>query len=146
MATCKECLHFNVCESFCGGIPRIMMLGNNAERDCGYYKPAADVVPKSEVEELKADLEVWKQNRFNIYQMLDLYKMTQQEVAREIFEEIEEYAELQIESLNIAEKVDSRGADFFGGGKQAFVLLLDRLAELKKKYTEGEPNGKGKGM
>ena len=62
----------------------------------------------------------------------------QSEVAREIFEEIEEYAELQIESLNIAEKVDSRGTDFFGGGKQAFVLLLDRLAELKKKYTEGE--------
>lgn len=38
MATCKECLHFQVCESFCGGIPRIMMLGNNADRDCGYFK------------------------------------------------------------------------------------------------------------
>lgn len=58
------------------------------------------------------------------------------EVAREIFEEIEEYAELQIESLNIVEKVYLSGAAFFGGGKQAFVLLLDRLAELKKKYTE----------
>ena len=61
------------------------------------------------------------------------------EVAREIFEEIEEYAELQIESLNIAEKVDLSGAAFFGGGKQAFVLLLDRLAELQKKYTQPEP-------
>lgn len=61
------------------------------------------------------------------------------EVAREIFEEIEEYAELQIESLNIVEKVDLSGAAFFGGGKQAFVLLLDRLAELKKKYTQSEP-------
>ena len=60
-------------------------------------------------------------------------------VAREIFEEIEEYAELQIESLNIVEKVDLSGAAFFGGGKQAFVLLLDRLAELKKKYTQSEP-------
>ena len=58
------------------------------------------------------------------------------EVAREIFEEIEKYAELQIESLNIVEKVDLSGAAFFGGGKQAFVLLLDRLAELKKKYME----------
>lgn len=66
------------------------------------------------------------------------------EVAREIFEEIEEYAELQIESLNIAEKVDLSGAAFFGGGKQAFVILLDRLAELKKKYTEPEsPDMKG---
>lgn len=61
------------------------------------------------------------------------------EVARKIFEEIEEYAELQIESLNIAEKVDLSGAAFFGGGKQAFVILLDRLAELKKKYTQSEP-------
>ncbi|MBQ5772482.1 MAG: hypothetical protein IIW07_03180 [Clostridia bacterium] len=61
------------------------------------------------------------------------------EVAREIFEEIEEYAELQIESLNIAEKVDLSGAAFFDGGKQAFVILLDRLAELKKKYTQPEP-------
>ena len=60
------------------------------------------------------------------------------EVAREIFEEICEYAEQQIEALIIAEKVDTSGADFFGGGKQAFVLLLDRIAELKKKYTEGE--------
>ena len=58
------------------------------------------------------------------------------EVAREIFEEICEYAEQQIEALSIAEKVDTSGADFFGGGKQAFVLLLDRIAELKKKYTE----------
>ena len=57
------------------------------------------------------------------------------EVAREIFEEICEYAEQQIEALSIAEKVDTSGADFFGGGKQAFVLLLDRIAELKKKYT-----------
>jgi hypothetical protein len=72
-------------------------------------------------------------------QDIDYLKVLNQiktEVAREIFEEIEEYAELQIESLNIAEKLDSSGADFFGGGKQAFVLLLDRLAELKKKYTE----------
>ena len=58
------------------------------------------------------------------------------EVAREIFEEIEEFAELQIEALNIAEKVDASGTDFFGGGKQAFCRLLEHLAELKKKYTE----------
>ncbi len=57
------------------------------------------------------------------------------EIAREIFGEIGEYAEQQIEALSIAEKVDPRGIDFFDGGKQAFVLLLDRLAELKKKYT-----------
>lgn len=94
--------------------------------------PAADVVPKSEVEELK--------KAYANYEETTGLKKAKQEVAREIFEEIEEYAELQIESLNIAEKVDLSGADFFGGGKQAFVLLLDRLAELKKKYTKGQEN------
>ena len=84
------------------------------------YAPTADVVPKSEVEELKADLEVWKQNRFNIFQMLELYKMTEQEVASEIFAEIDravENAELE-------------------WGTICGVKLC--IAELKKKYTEGE--------
>jgi ADP-dependent phosphofructokinase/glucokinase len=83
-------------------------------------QPTADVVPKSEVEELKADLEVWKQNRFNIFQRLELYKMTRQEVAREIFAEIDravENAELE-------------------WGTICGVKLC--IAELKKKYTEGE--------
>lgn len=50
--------------------------------------PTVDVVPKSEVEKLKADLIVWKQNRFNIYQRLELYEITRQKVAREIFEDV----------------------------------------------------------
>ena len=49
----------------------------------------ADVVPKSDVDKLKADVEVWRQNRFNIFQRLECYKMARQKVAREIFEEIE---------------------------------------------------------
>jgi len=98
--------------------------------------PTADVVPKSEVEDYKHN---WQKihDSYNA-DCLEHYNKGQQDAAREIFEEIEEYAELQIESLNIAEKLDSSGADFFGGGKQAFVLLLDRLAELKKKYPGGE--------
>ena len=97
--------------------------------------PTADVVPKSEVEDYKHN---WQKihDSYNA-DCLEHYNKGQQDAAREIFEEIEEYAELQIESLNIAEKLDSSGADFFGGGKQAFVLLLDRLAELKKKYPGG---------
>ena len=100
--------------------------------------PTADVVPKSEVEKLYKEID--RLSQVVLYHdsfKADEIKDARQEVAREIFEEIEEYAELQIESLNIAEKVDSRVADFFGGANQAFVLLLDRLAELKKKYTEG---------
>ena len=73
--------------------------------------PTADVAPKS-------DVEIWKQNRFNLYQRLELYKITRQEVAREIFDEIER----EIDSI--------RGMNF------AMQALDDFLAELKKKYTE----------
>ena len=75
-----------------------------------------DVVPKSEVEKLKADVEVWKQNRFNIYQKLECYKMTRAKVAREIFEEIEKH--LIFNAYGIATISDKT------------------FAELKKKYTE----------
>ena len=87
-------------------------------------QPTADVAPRAEVNEA-----YWEGVEYGNKDCAAL-------VARKIFEEIEEYAELQIESLNIVENVDLSCAAFFGGGKQAFVLLLDRLAELKKKYTE----------
>ena len=96
-----------------------------------------DVAPRAEFEALKDEADRYKRYYFR-HDYDEMIAEAKAEVAREIFEEIEEYAELQIESLNIAEKVDLSGAAFFGGGKQAFVLLLDRLAELKKKYTEAE--------
>ncbi len=86
-----------------------------------HEQPTADVVPKSEVERLQTDVEVWKQNRFNIFQRLELYEMTRQKVAREIFEEIEKY-----ECHNL-----------FGEPKM-YMLYDAQYAELKKKYTEGE--------
>lgn len=106
--------------------------------------PTADVVSKSEVEELSGKYEDLKLKYADLQkdkdELIACGDDKKADVAREIFEEIEEYAELQIESLNIAAKVDLSGAVFFGGGKQAFVLLLDRLAELKKKYME-QKNG-----
>lgn len=96
-----------------------------------------DVVPMAEFEALKDEADRYKRYYFR-HDYDEMIAEAKAEVAREIFEEIEEYAELQIESLNIAEKVDLSGAAFFGGGKQAFVLLLDSIAELKKKYTEAE--------
>lgn len=96
-----------------------------------------DVAPRAEFEALKDEADRYKRYYFR-HDYDEMITEAKAEVAREIFEEIEEYAELQIESLNIAEKVDLSGAAFFGGGKQAFVLLLDSLAELKKKYTEAE--------
>lgn len=104
--------------------------------------PTADVVPKSEVEELKADLEVWKQNRFNIFQMLELYKMTMQEAAREIFEEIENWFELYSErEYSFAE--EEKAKEHYPEAEAhdyALDIINDLrtlcIAELKKKYTE----------
>ena len=85
--------------------------------------PTADAVPKSEVDELKADVEVWKQNRFNIFQRIECYDMTRKKVAREIFEEIKKPILSQL-GISTMEK------------KEAYHYCLDVLDELKKKYTE----------
>ena len=109
------------CEVACAEIDKgDLLVGNNADfaKEIINRTPAADVVPKSEVEKLKADVEVWKQNRFNIYQKLECYKMTRAKVAREIFEEIEKH--LIFNAYGIATISDKT------------------FAELKKKYTEGE--------
>lgn len=74
-------------------------------------QPTADVVPKSE-------LEIWKQNRFNIFQSIECYDMTRKKVAREIFEDIEESCVVR-----------------FGN---THVFDTDRFDELKKKYSEEE--------
>ena len=112
--------------------------------------PTADVVPKSEVEKLKADVEVWKQNRFNIYQKLECYKMTRAKVAREIFGEIEkaqkEIVDRMQEFINECKQYSESTVDYFGGKYEAMEvdlrlvksILTDKNAELKKKYTEGE--------
>lgn len=96
--------------------------------------PTADVVPKSEVEKLKSDLLVWKQNRFNIFQRLECYEMTRQKIAREIFAEIEQ----QLRGL----------FDFFRQDdcireSSAIMLAISEIAELKKKYTEENQNVNG---
>jgi hypothetical protein len=85
---------------------------------CELFKPTADVAPKSEVEKLQNELVIWKQNRFNLYQKLECYEKARQKVAREIFEEIEK---MLIDSTHIPDC--------------ARFVDIDKLAELKKKYT-----------
>ena len=77
----------------------------------------ADVVPKSEVEQLKIELEAMRTSA-NAYKMH--YENAKQEVAREIFDEIEKYWIKSDTLPDCARLVD-----------------LDKIAELKKKYTGG---------
>lgn len=77
---------------------------------------------KAEVGKLQNELVIWKQNRFNLFQRLECYKMARQKVASEIFAEIDEIL-FDYENA-IQEKY-----------RNAFET---RFAELKKKYAEIE--------
>jgi hypothetical protein len=73
--------------------------------NCVYNSPTADVVPKSEVEGLRNDIDI-------------SYEYGKIDAAREIFEEIEK---ILIDSAYIPDC--------------ARFVDIDKLAELRKKYT-----------
>lgn len=77
--------------------------------------PAADIVPKSEVEELQIELQAMRMSA-NSYKMH--CENARAEVAREIFEEIEKFIYRYLND-----------ADYTGGD-----IIYD-IAELKNKYT-----------
>ena len=81
--------------------------------------PTADVVPKSEVAILNVQLEAMR-GAANSYKMH--YEKAKAEVAREIFEEIES------KKIFLIDRV----------GQMGIVVRIKDIAELKKKYIEGE--------
>jgi hypothetical protein len=96
-------------------------------------QPTADVAPNSEVEQwyheyhtIKDELKQEKTYHRETEKLADKYcvelQTAKSEVAREIFAEIEE---------NIFENLNRNYAD-------RYFNLIVKIAELKKKYTEGE--------
>lgn len=81
--------------------------------------PAAEVVPSNEVDKLKGDIEVWKQNRFNLFQRLECYAMARKKVAREIFKDIK----FEIHQL------------IFVPDETRAERIEEVLTEIEKKYT-----------
>lgn len=83
-------------------------------------EPTADVVPKSEVEQLKAELDKQKlwERLLKAESHAPIIKKAKQEVAREIFEEIEN--------------------KFYYDDVGDFTIDHMDFQELKKKYTESE--------
>lgn len=75
--------------------------------------PRADVVPKSEVERLQIELD-------SMRGAANSYKMHYENLAREIFEEIES------KKIFLADKT----------GKIGVVVKIKDIEDLKKKYTE----------
>ncbi len=112
MVGCKDCIHHEVCDYRDPERYAAIQDLKNACRNC---IPTADVVPKSEVEELKA---IIADHKASEERWEELYSNAKAEVAREIFEEIntikKEYASGDID------------------GNELYV----RLYMLEKKYTE----------
>ena len=125
--------------------------------------PTADVVPQSEVERLNkeldelaeehSDLIVEKDELFDIAekQKIELeamrgaansYKMHYENLAREIFEEIEKIynAEYKFYSKQYRKCNDPDGQSHLDGELTGIELLGEKIAELKKKYIGKDIN------
>jgi hypothetical protein len=102
MALCKDCIHGGLCRFIC--YTRTVLVGSNAEKRCKYFKPAADVVPKNEISEMVEKI---------VSTTDKVICEAKSEVAREIFEEIEDL--------------------FF---KNGVFIHIPSYNKLKKKYTE----------
>ncbi len=87
------------------------------------YAPAADVVPKSEVERLTIDMNAARLGMIAEHERL---KTARADVAREILEDISTYCTGE----------DSTNVDFAIGYLSAMNKVLRGLAEIKQKYTE----------
>lgn len=137
--SCKQCFHYKACKEVSShkGYVDIYYL----ESQCKHFTPTEDVVPRAEVEKLRA--RAFEQGkRDNVYGLTaeelaqkseqlaveleamrsaaNSYKMHYENLAREIFEEIEKV-------VNYALCVD--------------ITDWSSFVELKKKYTEGNRNG-----
>ena len=118
---CENCYHGKVCQ--------YRRIYHDMVVVCEHWQPTADVVPKSAVETLEREFERLKKSMLPSYyqacteeEAIKIGKeYGKQEAAREIFEEIEK---ILIDSDYIPDC--------------ARFVDIDKLAELKKKYTGGE--------
>lgn len=109
MASCKDCIHYNICCLW----STADLEESEAYKYCfGNFKAAADVVPKSEVDKLRTDF--GKSVRRCEEIAISAIQKAKTEVAREIFEEADKIFMANCLSLE----------------------TYKAWCELKKKYTE----------
>lgn len=97
------------------------------QKPCDHFKSTADVVPKSEVD--KMENAYYRATRKANKNAITAIQNAKQEVAREIFEEIEKLT---------PKKFTEKSQDFEFGYALAIQQIKNKIAELKKKYTEEE--------
>lgn len=108
--------------------------------------PTADVVPKSEVERLEKKIQRLTNSMIAYGLGMVQQKEQNYELAKEIFEEIEsDIEELVQDARNCQEEYQSPAAKSFitlcEGKLSGLGEAKQVISQLKKKYTEGEPNG-----
>ena len=109
---------------------------------------AADVVPKSEVEALDREIERLKKSMLPSYcqavseeEAIKIGKAYgRAEVARGIFEEIDGLLKKRIRKYGrlASSTIESAPAQIYNSAYATAIDVQSELAELKKKYTEGE--------
>ena len=161
MARCNECIHKEICQFYNALGCKVLC------QECGFFINKADVVPKSEVDRL-VDKWIGEENLTQDAMVLRLIEALQdeakryeryyfnheydkliaeakQEVAREIFEEIEEMLNMQAKIVCQTrakhEETDKILLSFIAqldGRLYSLRVVEEHIAELKKKYTESE--------
>ena len=71
MATCKDCIHFKICNDYA------YLIGREDKVDCPDFKSTEDVVPRAEVEKAKQEvaINIFKDIDNTIYADTDFFKM-----------------------------------------------------------------------
>lgn len=150
MASCANCIHHSLCDyntNISGNGKIRLVYAEGADVKCSFFQNTADVVPKSEVADLQDALKCEKETNKHLsdeyialQKALDAYeetsglKQAKDEVAREIFEELDK----RLDKVCIVANRETEYNSFIGVVQQVFDAVGVVLSELKKKYTEGE--------
>lgn len=131
---CKKCIHWDKC-SKTNGKTRYYgetIASDNVEELCEWFISTADVVPKSEADEIAEELSdtiVMKDELFDeVIKLRGELANAKSKLAREIFEEIE--GSIAVHAFT------SKSEDYANGMYDAIEWVDSKIAELKKKYTE----------
>lgn len=149
MATCANCIHHSLCDyntNVSGNGKIRLVYAEGADVKCSFFQNTADVVQKSEVERLQAEVDQLHAllecgvfaNSVEDWQKFLNEKRA--EVAREIFAEIEKIRAKEIHKCEILRVQENEASErkYWEGGEHSLRQLSYWIAELKKKYMGGE--------
>ena len=125
--TCKDCIHFKVCNDY------VYLIGREDKVACPDYKSTEDVVPRSEFEEMQKfkDMAYAELKSYNeeLKAKLDQAK---QEVAREIIQILEDFYRSDSGTIVSDDKYEELVHNV--GVENAKNKLFEIIEEIEKKY------------